>query len=133
MPGAYGAFGSASGYLQVFSARQSINDGGIWYYPHTPYTVVGSDGKQVAACQNHAGADDQVPFVTRLEPGRYEVVASAAGLGRVRVPVVLQKGRLTSVFLEREGMPAKVEALLLGAPTVRASGGRVIGAAPRAE
>jgi len=133
MPGAYGPFGGASGYLQVFSATRPVNDGGIVYYPHTGYIVYGADGKKAAASQNHAGPDDQVPFITRLAPGRYEVYAEAAGLGRVRVPVLVQRGRLTILFLERDGMPSKEEALLLGAPAVRAPDGRIIGAAPRPE
>jgi hypothetical protein len=133
MPGAYGQFGGAKGYLQVFSAPRAINDGGIMYYPHTPYSVYATDGKKAAACQNHAGPDDQVPFVVPLPPGRYEVYAAAAGLGRVRVPVMIQRGRLTLVFLERGGMPAQTEALLLGAPVTRAPDGRILGAAPRTE
>jgi hypothetical protein len=133
MPGAYGPFGSGSGYLQVFSATRPSNDGGIMYYPHTPYTVYGTDGKKAAACQNHAGPDDQVPFVVPLQPGRYDVYAAAAGLGRVKVPVIIQRSRLTTLFLERGGMPSKTEALMLGAPVVRAPDGRILGAAPRTE
>jgi hypothetical protein len=133
MPGAFGPFGGATGYLRVFSATRSSNDGGILYYPHTPYTVYAADGKKATACQNHAGPDDQVPFVVPLAPGQYEVFAAAAGLGRVRVPVIIKRGRLTTVFLERGGMPANEEALLLGAPAVRAADGRIIGAAPRTE
>jgi hypothetical protein len=133
MPGAYGPFGVRPGYLQVFTATRAVNDGGIVYYPHTPYSVYGAAGKKAASCLNHAGADDQVPFMVQLAPGNYEVYAEAAGLGRVKVPIVIQRGRLTQVFLERAGMPSKVEAFMLGAPVVRAADGRIIGAAPPKE
>ena len=101
--------------------------------PHTPYTVYAADGKKAKSCQNHAGPDDQVPFIVPLEPGSYDVYAEAAGLGRVKVPVLIQRGRITTVFLERGGMPSKTEALMLGAPVVRAPDGRIIGAAPRTD
>lgn len=133
MPGAYGPFGGRPGYLQVYSATRACNDGGIVYYPHTSYSVYHSDGKKAAGCLNHAGADDQVPFVLPLEPGNYAVYAEAGGLGLVKVPVVIQRNRITLVFLERGGMPSKTEALMLGAPVVRAPDGRIIGAAPRSE
>ena len=130
VPGAFGVFGDSRGYLQVFSQTRSVNDGGIAYYPHTAYSVYGGDGKQVASCPNHAGPDDQVPLVLPLLPGHYTVTARAGGVGLVSVPVEIGRGRLTLLFLEREGMPKKDLALLNGAPVVRAPDGRIIGCQP---
>ena len=130
MPGAYASPGAGKGFLQVFSATRPVNDGGVIYYLHTAYSVYGADGKRAASCANHAGQDDQVPLVLMLSAGRYEVYADAEGVGRVRVPVVVERGRLTVVFLEREGMPRTQEAVMLGRPVVRGPDGRVIGAAP---
>jgi hypothetical protein len=129
-PGVYGHFGEPKGYLQVFSQTRAVDDGGIVYYPHTAYSVYGPDGQRVASCSNHAGQDDQTPQVLRLPPGHYVVKAQAGGLGLVAVPVEIGRGRLTLLFLEREGMPQKDLALLNGAPVVRAPDGRILGCRP---
>jgi hypothetical protein len=132
-PGVYGLFGDPKGYLQVFSQTRCVDDGNIPYYPHTGYSVYNPDGKRAASCVNHVGNDDQTPMVLPLVPGRYVVYARAGGLGVVSVPVVIARGRLTVLFLEREGMPKKDLALLNGAPVVHAPDGRVIGCLPEGQ
>jgi len=130
VPGSYGNYGTQSGYLQVYSVTRTVNDGGIFYYPHTGYSVYSTEGKRVTSCPNHAGPDDQTPLVIPMAPGRYTVYALAGGLGMVAVPTVLARGQLTILFLERDGMPKKDRPLLLDHPVVRAPDGRVLGCQP---
>ena len=93
------------GYLRVYSATETRNDGGIIYYPHTPYSIYTSEGKHFKGVLNHAGADDQKPMTVPLPPGRYAVYAQAEGFGQVTVPVLIVSARMTVVFLEGKGLP----------------------------
>jgi hypothetical protein len=115
------------GYLRVHSATRQVNDGGIDYYPHTPYTVYSQEGRHVKGVQNHVGSDDQRPMTVPLPPGRYVVYALAEGWGRVTVPVTIVAGRLTVVFLAGKGLPEAPElpkAEVIWLPDGRAAGRR---------
>ena len=93
------------GHLQVYSETIAHNDGNIPYFPHSSYTVHAPDGTQVKGVQNHIGMEDEIPTVVALPSGTYNVIAQSAAFGRVIVPVIIQPGVLTPVFLERGGMP----------------------------
>jgi hypothetical protein len=88
----------------VFTATERVNSGGVFYDPHTSYVILDQTGKKIAAVQNHAGSADQAPMITTLPKGQYTVVGCADAYGSVRVPVVIQGGRLTEVNLERGGI-----------------------------
>ncbi|MEI7731709.1 MAG: hypothetical protein WCO56_19210 [Verrucomicrobiota bacterium] len=93
------------GQLMVYSATISGDSRLIWHHPHTSYTIYDADGQKLRLVMNHVGIDDPVPSLETLHAGQYAVVAQSDVYGKVRVPVAIQGGRLTRVFLERGGMP----------------------------
>lgn len=120
-----GPFGEETGSLLVFSAAEHRLDGGIDYYPHTPYTIYTPEGKRVKGVQNHVGPADQKPMTIHLPAGRYVVYAIAEGQGRVTVPVVIVASRTTVVHLEGKGLPEAAE--LPATEVVRLPDGRAAG------
>lgn len=88
------------GYLKVFSATESHNDGDVLYYPHTAYKIYGDDGKLYKRVANAVGIHDEDPDLVRLPAGTYTVEAEAEWSGMVKVRVVIEAGRLTNVNLE---------------------------------
>lgn len=94
-----------SGQLIVRTATEPHNDGNIVYSPHTGYAIYDATGKKVQFVQNRVGATDGTPMLVTLPRGEYTIEAQSEGYGRVRVPIVIEGGRLTRVYLERNGMP----------------------------
>jgi hypothetical protein len=88
------------GYLKVFSATETHNEGDVYYYPHTPYKICDRDGKLYKRIANAIGIHDEHPHLVRLPVGSYTIEAEAEWSGLVQVPVVIEPGRLTSVNLE---------------------------------
>lgn len=106
-------------YLKVYSATETHPDGEINYFPHTSYHVFTPDGKQFKWVENHIGMNDESPTVVKLPAGNYKVLAEADGFGRVTVPVVIKRGKLTEVNLEtwgRKKTPVTNEAAVVRLP-----------------
>lgn len=115
---------AAEGALQVYTATETHPDGdNTYYYPHTSYLVYDSAGHKVKFVQNHIGTMDETPSVVFIAPGNYTVQAEAEGLGRVRIPVVVQPRRTTVVHLEKDWKPRDVNSSEL----VRLPDGQPIG------
>lgn len=93
------------GQLMVYSATIADDNHRIWHYPHTGYNLYDERGQKVRYVVNHVGMDDPVPSLETLPAGQYTVVAQSDAYGKVRVPVSIEGGRLTRVYLERGGMP----------------------------
>jgi hypothetical protein len=117
------------GYLRVYSDTITHEDGGVRYFPHSSYTVHFSDGTLVKSVQNHVGLDDDSPTIVRMPPGAYNVIGRSAAFGRVTVPVVIESGMLTQVFLEHGGMfeSGYVSKTDNGAAFVKAPDGSIVG------
>ena len=107
-PESPGRSGTGKGYLLVYSATDKVQDGKLDFFPHTGYTVYDATGKFVHYTPNRVGNTDPVPVTIPLAAGIYKVVARAELYGRVTVPVKIDNGKLTVVYLERGGMPQKV-------------------------
>lgn len=125
--GYIGRRGTARGFLQVFSATTPVNDGGIVYNVHTPYSIYTPEGRHFKGVVNHVGPDDQKPMTVELPPGRYQVYAQVQGFGQVKVPVVIDSMRLTLVYLGRWGRPPLPIAGIPSAEAVSLPDGRVVG------
>lgn len=97
--------GSGDGYLEVFTATELRDSGGIAYWTHTSYAVYGTNGIKVRGVLNRIGDLDQKATVVDLPAGEYFVYAQSARFGRLKVPIVIATGRLTSVYLAEHGMP----------------------------
>lgn len=116
---------TGDGYLEVFSVKRSYVSEREVYWVHTAYGVYAEDGTRLKSVQNAISLNSPEPQVVPLAPGTYNIQAWADGLILVRVPVVIQPGRLTTVNLETGnkslGDKAKPEEL------VRLPDGRVVG------
>jgi len=91
--------------LKVYSLRGIYNDEGVNYHPHTDYTIYSGDGERVKEVKNKIYPYSEEPASVSLAAGRYTVEALAKGYERVRVPVIVEAGRATSVDLESRKRP----------------------------
>lgn len=90
-----------NGVLVAYTATERHEDGdGPAYYPHTGYLITDESGNPVRHVVNHVGSLDEQPTPVNLPAGRYVVLASRAGAGRVRIPIVIEAGRRTVLRLD---------------------------------
>jgi hypothetical protein len=90
-----------AGYLEVFSEREPVMEGDDpIFYQHTEYRIYDDRGKLVKDVGNTNGHFDTSPRLVSLPPGRYSVKARAEDYLTVLVPVVIERGRTTSVHLD---------------------------------
>ena len=88
------------GYLQVFSATDEFDDGGLPYYAHSPYAIYTSDGKLFKNIENHLSRSDEIPEVVALSIGYYTVEARSSSKGYIRVRVAIKTGQRTTLDLD---------------------------------
>ena len=88
------------GYLQVFSATDQFDDGGVPYYAHSSYAIYTNDGKLFKNVENHLLRSDEIPEVVALPIGYYTVEARSESQGYIRVPVAIKAGRRTTLDLD---------------------------------
>ena len=67
---------------------------------HSDYWIYSADGKPLQWVRNRVSGLSEDPASVALPPGRYSFVARAAAFGAVKVPVVIEKGKTTSVHLD---------------------------------
>jgi len=115
----------ATGYLQVFTATETISDRGFFFYPYSGYNIYRPDGARFQFIPNHRSNLDPVPTVVSLESGEYKIVVRGEGTGLITVPVVIVAGEQTDVYLRRPGMPKAKQAQ--SDNVVRLPDGRVAG------
>ena len=98
------------GYLQVFSATDEFDDGGVPYYAHSSYDIYTSDGKLFKNIENHLSRSDEIPEVVALPIGYYTVEARSRSKGYIRVAVAIKAGRRTTLDLDsrEKQTPARV-------------------------
>jgi hypothetical protein len=89
------------GTLEVYSATDEFNDGGVPYYAHSSYAIYTVNGKLFKNVENHISRSDEIPETVSLPVGRYTVVARSEKDGDVRVPVVIRDERRTTLVLDR--------------------------------
>jgi len=97
---------SAQGYLQVYSAIDEFNDGGLAYYSHSSYAIYTIEGELFKSVENHISPGDESPELVALPAGSYLVIARSSRHGDIRIPVAIEKGQLTVLDLdlgERDG------------------------------
>jgi hypothetical protein len=66
---------------------------------HSDYSIHSADGRPVHRVKNYRNPILNEPIAVTLAPGKYTVEARASGRGKVKVPVFIEIGRTTSVFL----------------------------------
>jgi hypothetical protein len=88
------------GSLEVYTATDEFNDGGAWYFPHSAYTIYGTDGKRLKNVENHISRSDEIPEVVTLPVGSYVIEARSERQGYVRVHVVIKAFQRTILDLD---------------------------------
>jgi hypothetical protein len=88
------------GYLEVYSATDEFDDGGVSYHAHSSYAIYTTDGKVVKNVENHISRSDELPEIVALPVGSYIVEARSDTDGYVRVAVVIKAGHRTTLNLE---------------------------------
>lgn len=113
------------GFLKVYSDTETHEIGdNSYYYPHTGYAIYAASGVPLKRVANHVGDMDESPMLVAMPVGHYTIEAESAAYGRVRVPVVVEDGRITTVHLNRDGKaPPKASADEL----VRLPDGEIVG------
>ncbi len=89
-----------TGYLKVYSATEDHKDGNMHYFPHTSYSICTEDGKILRKVANAIGVHDEDPALVELPAGTYTALAESKCYGMVKVKVVIERGKLTTVNLE---------------------------------
>jgi len=95
---------ATTGKLQVFSQLEGESEGDTppWYQ-HTDYFVYNQGGgREVKRVENSVGHYAEAPPEVVLPAGNYIVKAMAANYVWVKVPVVIEPGRLTRVHLDSD-------------------------------
>jgi hypothetical protein len=90
------------GYLIVYSATDTFNDGEVPYYAHSAYSIYTANGKLFKHVENHISLSDELPSLVTLTTGSYIIEARSESHGYVRVPIVIAAGRRTVVDPDRE-------------------------------
>jgi hypothetical protein len=90
----------SQGYLEVFSATDEFDDGGVPYHAHSSYAIYTTDGRVFKTVENHISRSDELPEIVALPVGSYIVEARSDRDGYVRVAVVIKAGRRTTLNLE---------------------------------
>jgi len=88
------------GYLQVFSATDEFDDGGVPYYAHSSYAIYTNDGKLFKNIENHLSRSDEIPEVVALPIGYYTVEARSRSSGYIRVRVAIKAGQRATLDLD---------------------------------
>jgi hypothetical protein len=115
------------GYLKVYTATEDHDDGDVHYFPHTSYTVYSEDGKSVVKkVANAIGIHDEDPALVDIPAGTYTVLAESEYYGMVKVGVVIEPGKLTTVNLEYNNrLPSDLSKS--SADVVRLPNGSIVG------
>ncbi|MFZ3377797.1 MAG: hypothetical protein WA183_19795 [Chthoniobacterales bacterium] len=91
---------SAQGYLEVYSATDKFNDGGLAYYSHSSYAIYTIDGELFKSVENHISRSDESPELVALPAGSYLVIARSNRHGDVGIRVAIKAGQLTVLDLD---------------------------------
>jgi len=100
----------SQGSLQVYSATDAFDDGGLPYYAHSSYAIYTTDRKLFKNVENHISNSDEIPEVVTLPAGSYVIEARSERDGYVRVRIVIKAGRQTILDLDSrdEESPRKI-------------------------
>ena len=88
------------GYLEVYSATDEFDDGGVPYYAHSSYAIYTRTGKLFKKVENHISRSDEIPELVALPAGSYLVVARSDREGYVGVRVVIKAGQRATLDLD---------------------------------
>ena len=85
-----------TGSLIVFTETFPVEDGGVFYYPHSSYDIFNDKGKFVIYVSNHLGENDENPTKASLLPGSY-LIRTEIGGKLQEFFVTIESGKTTVV------------------------------------
>jgi hypothetical protein len=95
------AWSRHEGDLQVFTATQTVDaDFHAYFDLHVGYDIDDTSGKTIRYVANHDSNIDESVDTVSLPPGTYTVVARSTWCGLMKIPVVIEAGKTTSVHLD---------------------------------
>ena len=120
---------STKGRLVVFSAWRKTGTDIPDHRVHSSYDVLASDGTRLLHVQNYLTPMIEDPATVALEPGNYVVKARVQRYGFITVPVLIESGKTTALYLDDTTQPQMTEE---NAPeNVQLPDGRIVGRASR--
>ena len=114
------------GELVVHSAREVRNPADSEHLTHSSYKVYSEDGRVLRRVRNLDGSFYADPVPVRLPVGTYKVEARATNIGVVVIPVVIEEGQTTIVYLDGETLPADLS-LTHDGDWIRLPDGQIVG------
>lgn len=115
----------ASGTLVVYSAWHRTGTDQPDQSIHSNYDVLTSAGKPFLHVTNFITPMLEDPASVQLAAGQYVVNARVQGQGFVKVPVTIESGKVTTLYMDNSTRPGNAERGNL--EEVKLSDGRVIG------
>ena len=87
-------------FLEVYI--QGHQDLETYELAHTDYAIYSDTGKLIKKVRNARGRNDDTPALVTLPPGSYQVKAIAQDYAPVTIPLTIQEGQTTVVYLDRD-------------------------------
>jgi hypothetical protein len=94
---------SGEGALVVYSCWDVSEAADYDYAGRAPYDVFAKTDTFLRHVKNDAGGFDRNPVKLSLSAGEYTVSSFVSGTGQLRVPVLIQPGQTTTVYLDGSG------------------------------
>lgn len=114
-----------SGQLQVYSALRGRREGdNPTWKQHSDYYVYNENGRRLEHVKNTVSYYQQRPRAISLPAGSYVVKAQSQDYGWVKVPVAIEGGRTTTVYLDDSWQPTSYAR---NVQVIRAANGQTIG------
>ena len=90
----------ALGFLRVYTPTREYQDEQTFYYPHRSYRILASNGRLLEWVPNADDPWDETPARVELPPGTYRVRSETLRSGIAEIPVAIEVGRTTEVYLD---------------------------------
>jgi phosphate transport system substrate-binding protein len=91
---------ATTGTLIIYTETYPVYDGGIYYYPHRPYTILSRHGERIRRVPNHRGENDESPTRVELPPGTYLIRPETRRGEPLEFFVTVEAGKTTAVDVE---------------------------------
>lgn len=88
------------GFLRVHTPTDEYNDSEVYYYRHRDFALLSADGTLLRYVRNADDDWDETPALTLLPVGSYKIRSRTRRSGIVTIPVVVELGRTTDIYLD---------------------------------
>lgn len=88
------------GFLRVYTPTEENEDDQAFYYPHRDFTILAPGGEVLKRVRNADHKWDETPARVPLPVGSYRIRSWTRRSEIATVPVVVEQGRTTEVYLD---------------------------------